>query len=68
MTKNIMLHLISVIIDLKNVMVPLMTPLASYDTDANTNGVNDQTSHIVPHFSFHNMVCNGAIDGVVHIT
>ena len=36
---KVMVHVISVVIDLRTAMVALMTPLASHDTDANTYGI-----------------------------
>ena len=35
--QKVMLHHILIAIDLRNAVVPLMTALASHDTDANTN-------------------------------
>ena len=39
LTRKVMLHFILNAVDLRNGMVPLMTPLPSHDTDANTNGI-----------------------------
>ena len=52
-TKIVMLHLISIAIDLRNAMVPLMTLSVPGDTD--TNSITDQKSEVLPHFSYCNL-------------
>ena len=66
--QKVLLYLISIIVDLWNAVIPLMTPSSSYETDANTNGVNDQKSHVTSHFSCQPKICIGAIDNTISIT
>ena len=37
--QKVKMHLILIVIELKNALVPLMTQVASCDTDANTSGI-----------------------------
>ena len=58
-TKKVMLHLISVIIALRNAVESLMKPLESYDTDSTPIPEYGQRSHIAPHFC--HLYCRNAM-------
>ena len=67
-TKKVMFHLILIIIDLRDAMVPLLTPFASHDTDVNTNGFTwPKRSCCTPFQLFYPKEYDGAIDDGVGI-
>ena len=48
MTKELMLHLISVVLRPTNVMVTLITLLVPYNAEAITNCITSQKSYVAP--------------------
>ena len=50
MAKQVMLHLISIILTYGMPAMPMMTPSAIFDATASANGITWLKDHVAPHF------------------